>query len=488
MSLEIRLKYSGLVIFLSRILSIFTGLIFSILLTRSLSTAEFGAWINLTNVLSTFGILSGVFPFWSARYTARRFEGAMKLGLLANVAIAIPAALLVILIGPFFASATSTSYIYYVFAAAILIESYAITATDSVVAVVRTHLIGYAFLVYEIIKLALLYPLLVIVHLGISAAILATFVANIGWLLIYVVALSSFWSQKINYRQIAHWIRGSPLNFYGVGAGLLAGLEGYVLLFRSGSVALAYFGAAALVVGPIGYTISLSAALYPKLLSGGSREDAEALFRMSLLFSIPLTVATVGLAPSLLALLNPTYVIAGTLLGLLAVRALTSTFGSMFDAVISGTEKLDAEGRIAVRATIRSRIFLSTSIVYGIFPVYLPLLWWILQRYVNDPIGAARTTGLAGLGVTLLSVGLKYLISRRSLPFRFPVSGALKFFLVAALLVSATVLLPQPLPPIATIAVFIAGTGLYFLILYFIDKEAKGLITSILRYTREMIW
>lgn len=483
MTYEVRLKYSGLVVFLSKILSIFTGLAFSIILTRSLTKPEFGAWTNIAGVLGTFGILSGVFPFWAARYTARKFEGAMKLGLIANAAIAIPAALLIILVGPVLASAANTSYIYYLFAATILLQSYVIVALDSVVAVVRTHVIGYAFLVFEAIKLALAYPLLVILHLGIPAALLATFVANIGWILIYAVVLSRFWTQKINYHYLIHWIRGSPLNFYGVGAGLLGSLEGYILLFRGGSVSLAYYGAAALVAGPIGYTVSLSAALYPKLLAGGSSKDAEALLRMSLLFSVPLTIATIALAPSLLALLNVDYVLASTVLTLLAVRALTSTLSTMFDAIISGTERLDVEGQISFRDTIRSRIFLSTSITYGIFPIYLPILWTLLQPLASDPVGAARTTVLAGLVVSLLSISLKFSISRHALPFKFPLLGTLKYLLVAVVLVGFTILVPQPLPPIVTIGLFAAGTGAYFLILYFIDSEARSLIRAILKYS-----
>jgi hypothetical protein len=487
MSKEIRLKYSGLVIFMARVVSIFTGLAFSVVLTHSLTKPEFGAWTNIAGVLATFGIASGVFPFWAARYTARKFEGAMKLGVLANSLIAVPVAILVVLIGPTLATAANTSTLYYFFAAIIVIQSYIIVALDNVVAVTKTHVIGYAFLTFEVIKLTVGVPLLIFFHLGISAALLAIFIANIGWTIIYASVLGDWWAQKIKYQYLIQWIKGSFLNFYGVGASLLAGLEGYILLFRGGSVALAYFGAAALVAGPIGYTIYLSAALYPKLLAGGTFEDAESLLRMSLLFAIPLTVATIALSASLLAILNLDYAVAATILSLLALRGLASVFTSIFDAIIGGTEKLDANGRVSAKQAIRSRIFQSTSIGYLVYPIYLPVLWTLLQPYGNDAIGAARVTAMAGLVATLASGGLKYLISRRSLFYKFPILHGAKFLIVSSVLVSAMLFVHQPLTPLLTVGVFGIGAGLYFLILYYLDSEAKVLLKAIFEYFMDRV-
>jgi len=68
---EIRLKYSGLILFTSKLLSVATGLAFVLMITRSVSTEEFGIWGNLSDVFSYFIILATVLPFWTTRFVAR---------------------------------------------------------------------------------------------------------------------------------------------------------------------------------------------------------------------------------------------------------------------------------------------------------------------------------------------------------------------------------------------------------------------------------
>ncbi|MDH5770427.1 MAG: hypothetical protein OEZ25_03975, partial [Candidatus Bathyarchaeota archaeon] len=57
---DIRLKYSGLVVFGSYILSVATGLAFVLMITRNVSTEEFGVWGNISDLSNYFILLSGV--------------------------------------------------------------------------------------------------------------------------------------------------------------------------------------------------------------------------------------------------------------------------------------------------------------------------------------------------------------------------------------------------------------------------------------------
>ena len=484
MSKDIRLRFSGLVIFSARIFSIFTGLAFSILLTRFLSEPEFGVWRNLNAVISTFGLAGSIFPYWAARYTARNFQGAMKLGLIANVLLAVPIAILAFLLGPVLASAANTSAVFYFYATLILLQSYVIVALDSVVTVVKTHSIGYALAIYEIVKLLFAFLLIVVLHIGIPGALTALFVANCGWIATYVLVLRNYWAEKIDYRYFASWLKGSFLNFYSVGSGLLGSLDAFILLFKGGSVAVAIVGAAAIVAGPVAYTTSLSAALYPTLLSGGTAEDVETVWRTSLLFSIPLTLALFGLAPSFLAILKADYVVASFILALLVFRAFGSTIGAIFDTVITGSDRLDMTGSFTIGQAIRSRIFLGISTGYIIDPFYLVALWFLLQPFSADPLRAAQVAALLGLLQTLAVLPLKYLIARRAVKLRFPTISALKYSLVSGALVAVAFLLPQPLSPFTTLSVFAIGAIIYFLVLYFIEDEARLIIKSVLQYAR----
>ena len=90
---EIRLKYSGLIVFASNILSVTTGLAFVLMITRNVSTDEFGIWGNISDLSTYFILLSGVIPFWATRFVAREHAGSAKTGLVANLFVSVAATL-----------------------------------------------------------------------------------------------------------------------------------------------------------------------------------------------------------------------------------------------------------------------------------------------------------------------------------------------------------------------------------------------------------
>ena len=79
---KVRLRYSGFVLFVFRLLSVATGLIFTIMVTRSTSAGEFGIWSNLSDVLSYFTLMASIIPFWTTRFVAREHAGSAKTGLI----------------------------------------------------------------------------------------------------------------------------------------------------------------------------------------------------------------------------------------------------------------------------------------------------------------------------------------------------------------------------------------------------------------------
>jgi hydrogenase-4 membrane subunit HyfE len=84
---EIRLQYSGYVVFASRLTSVATGLIFQFMLGRAIAanSPEYAIYGNINIVLPYFTLLAGVVPFWVMRCVAREKEGATKTGLIVNL-------------------------------------------------------------------------------------------------------------------------------------------------------------------------------------------------------------------------------------------------------------------------------------------------------------------------------------------------------------------------------------------------------------------
>ena len=86
---ELRLQYSGFIIFTAQILSVITGLAYTLLITRSMNTAQYGTWTNIFDYTGYFLIFASFIPFWATRFVARGKEGAIKTSTIANLVIAL---------------------------------------------------------------------------------------------------------------------------------------------------------------------------------------------------------------------------------------------------------------------------------------------------------------------------------------------------------------------------------------------------------------
>ena len=75
---QIRLRYSGFIVFTTQFLGLITGLIFTLLLTRSMTASQFGIWTNIFDYTPYFIIFSGILPFWATRFTARAKRAPQK--------------------------------------------------------------------------------------------------------------------------------------------------------------------------------------------------------------------------------------------------------------------------------------------------------------------------------------------------------------------------------------------------------------------------
>jgi O-antigen/teichoic acid export membrane protein len=74
---DIRLQYSGFVIFAAKMVSVSTGLIFQFMVARVLSEVEYDLWFNINDITAYFVLMAGVLPFWTMRFVARDKEGAV---------------------------------------------------------------------------------------------------------------------------------------------------------------------------------------------------------------------------------------------------------------------------------------------------------------------------------------------------------------------------------------------------------------------------
>jgi len=148
---EIRLKYSGLILFTSKLLGVATDLAFVLMITRSISKEEFGIWGNISDVFSYFILLATVLPFWTTRFVAREHVASARTGLVANIFISIASASIYLALLPTILSAlqiSSTYTILYFIVSIEILELRTIHALEAVLHAKQTQIIGYGLLIY----------------------------------------------------------------------------------------------------------------------------------------------------------------------------------------------------------------------------------------------------------------------------------------------------------------------------------------------------
>ncbi|MDH5734455.1 MAG: hypothetical protein OEY88_11850, partial [Candidatus Bathyarchaeota archaeon] len=282
---EIRLRYSGFILFTSKLLSVATGLAFVLMITRSVSKEEFGIWGNITDVFSYFVLLATILPFWTTRFVAREHAGSAKTGLIANIFISIASASIYLALLPTILSVLQIGADYamlYFIVSIQIVEFYTISALEAVLHAKQPQTIGYGLLVYEVCKVALAFILIMHLKLGLLGAMYSMISSYIIQIAFYVKLTAKELKESVRWSYLKEWLKASPINLYSMVGNRIAAFT-LILLFMYGELARSYYGAALTIANVIAYSTFLSYALYPRLLSKTDSKDVSTSLKMVLM-------------------------------------------------------------------------------------------------------------------------------------------------------------------------------------------------------------
>jgi len=163
------------------------------------------------------------------------------------------------------------------------------------------------------------------------------------------------------------------------------------------------------------------------------------------------------------------------------------TISSVFQAIVSGTERLDVESKIAYSDIVRSRLFLFLSLPYVQAAVTVPLTYFVLTSIAGDAVEAATSLALVNLLGNMILVIAKYGIARRCLDFDIPWSHIGKYLGVSVFMALVLALIPTPTRVSTTVATTLLGGCVYFLLLSAIDKESREIAKSATQEFRKVL-
>jgi O-antigen/teichoic acid export membrane protein len=514
---EIRTHYSGSILFAAKLITVGTGIVFALTVANSLVPNDYGAYGVFVNLLIPyFALLSGPVAFWTMRFVARGKEGAIKTGIVGNLAMSIIATLVYFAALPLItASPGLHRYVsVYIVVAAQIIETYLITVFEACLQATRPQTVGYGLLVGEILKVVLVYLLVIRLQLALLGALLSVMIAFAFKSAFYIRLLWKELKQRMVLAYVKEWLQGSAFNLFNIAGNQVAAIIFIMLTIYGGTTGYGYYYAAVQIANIITYSTFLAFALTPKLLSDPNIDEATTSLKYVLMFAIPMTAGVLALPSSYLAFFKPPgetgeYTVAAPVLMILAADALVTTVSTIFTFVLYGIEKVDEKSQIPFRQVAKSRLFIAFSLPYFHSAITLPTAFYALTNLAgNNPLlVAAYVTGINAVA-RLASFVVLYSVLRRGVKIKIPWKNIGKYvaaslvmalaLLIAHLMLQGTyrevlanlaaknvmalvLLIARPMGRSTTLIVTATGGSIYIVSLILIDKEIRGLARSALQ-------
>jgi O-antigen/teichoic acid export membrane protein len=491
---QVRLRYSGLVALASKIFSVFTGVIFTLTVTRRLSPSDFGIWALMGYVASYFTWPSSIANFWATRYTARNTINAPRTAITTNLAMSATAALFYLPFAIFIAYQTGADRRPFILFTLFIALSYVESTLESISNAKKPQIIGFAFFFFEMTKVVCALVLVAALRLGLLGTVLSLLLALVMQALTLLLRLWDIVHQgQFEWSLASRWIRHGWLAIYSSLPSVLGGLDRLIAVVLAGaSIAVAYLGVAAAFSATIGFGTSLAIALYPRLLSGGDERDVETVLKMALMFIVPASFGIIWLSEPLLALFRPDYVAARIPLYLSVLGAFIGVIENIVNLSLMGIEKVDVTEKVTFRDFRKSALFILPTFNLGSLLFYLPMIAILSIIFRGDQLQLATAWSLLSLIAGTVVFGAKLVYSRKRIRFRLPIQDLSRYLtssLIMILVISAVwrggdysdpiLLLISRIAP-----TIIAGAVSYFVVLYLIDPGLRRIADETVKYLR----
>ena len=489
---DLRLQYSGLIVFASRLVSVVTGLAFALMIARAASKPEYDVWFNMNDISTYFTLMAGVLPFWALRFVAREKEGAIKTGVFSNFIVSLIATAIFLPVIPLIVSALGPRaepyiLVYFLFSVQI-IEFHFLGMFEACLQARTPKIVGYGLLIQQVGKVTIGYIMIVQLHQPLLGAVVATIVSFMAQIIYYSKLLFSEMRQKVKWAYIREWFKGSIANIINVIGNQIAGLVLLWLFTFGGEGARGSYGAAMQISNVITYSLLLSYALYPKLLAERRTEDITDSLKMVLMFALPMAFGAIVMSNAFIVLLRPDYPDAGPVLVALSIDSLVIVLSGIFSVVLYGMETLDQDSQISLRKLTRSKLFLVLFLPYFHSMITIPSTLHVLAMLAqNQPIQAALYVSIINMTARFVMFLVLIVVVRRITKIIVPWKSIAKYIgasTVMALFLGAFLfLVPQPNITFVLVATPIGGL-IYLAILMGIDREAQALPRLVLKQLR----
>ena len=379
---EIRVTYSGLIAFAIRLISIVTGTIFTIIVTRQLTAEEFGTWGLIGGILIYPLIINPIVGYWATREIARG-ERSASTALLSSGILSIGG------IGIYFAVTSTLGTVsnadmdMILFATLLVPLIFVYNTLAAITLGFRPQAVSYGLLTFEIIKIPL--ALLFIYHfkLGLEGAITVTLFSYVISIMILIYLSRAQLQTQFERRYLRKWLRMSWLPTYKGLPAIISMSDVAVFSIITGSVVgVAYYVAAKTVGMLVDNVRSFSIGLYPKLLESKKQEFLQENLVKMFYFSFPLMALSIVFSKPGLFVLNPIYQEVFLAVIFFTIRSFLVNLNAVFFQSLEGMEDIDQNEKPTFKEYIKSKLIHVPTfeiVRYGIYIITLGVMLYVLS-------------------------------------------------------------------------------------------------------------
>ncbi|MEM4416276.1 MAG: oligosaccharide flippase family protein [Candidatus Caldarchaeum sp.] len=477
MSGSIRVRFSGILLFVGNLVTLLTGLIFNVLIARNLQPAVLGTWFFIGSVIPYFQILEKAIPYWAGREIPRGRQVG-RTTLLFNLLLSIPITIIFVLLSNSLSTAIEAEPRVFMLASLLIPTYYTSAALTSVTYSTAPHKLGLRTVIIDGVKIPLALALL---PLGLEGVITAVIIGNIA----YTTYLYKISQQHLRDSLNTGWLREKlkniwlPLHESFLGY-LSSATDALIVGLLLTTAELSNYGIALAIASVMGTAKGLTGAVYPKLLKTDTATEHElkALFKFQHIFTTPMTVGGIALAPRLVEIFGTRYLPAAPLLPLLLLSSAIGITSLTMKAIITGLEKNDIN--------VASAKLLKTTLFTTQLPSYIYLAILVAMTTLTAGNLGIMGAALARLTASTLSMIPVCLLYSRRAKLGTVLYG-LERTIPPSIIMALALILLNPRGTLPTLASIGLGAAVYFAVLLLIDRDARQLARKAVEEAKKLI-
>jgi len=370
----IRASYSGLISFFVNIITLFTGLIFALIITRTLTVEDYGTWTLILGILMYAIIIDPLISYWITRETART-EDSQKTAIVGSGLLS-AAGMIIFLIISLLVIDESFVNIQIVTLGFILVPGmFLYNVLYAINLGWKPHLSSYGLLISEVSKVPIILMLVYFFNMGILGVIISFFIGQNLGIVFQIYVLRKKIKGKIQFKYIVKWFKLSWLSLYTPLSNMVYRTDIIIFaIFSESVIGLAIFAAANVVGSLITISNNITISIYTKLLAEDKGNYLKENLTLMLFFAIPLgSISIVFSKPALFAL-NPVYEGAILIVIVIVFKGFLSSLINIFQQYVWGNEKVDIDSNANFKDFLKSSIFKIPTIKIIDYSGYIILL------------------------------------------------------------------------------------------------------------------